>query len=375
MQTATTKAAVVALTLSLCTLASAAEFPAAEQRIAEALEEGQAAGVVLGVVHRDRLIYVKAFGEAQSMPTVEPMTRETVFDLASLTKPLATGLCTMRLVQQHKLDVETPVAELLPEFAASGKDGIRIRHLLLHTSGLLPDNALSDYQAGAASAFQRIDALSLRAAPGERFIYSDVGFIVLARVVEAIHGADLATAFNQLVAAPLGLHETTFNPGGTLVARSAATEKVDDRFLKGIVHDPRARAMGGVAGHAGLFSTVDDIARIAIDLLTAARNESAVLLTPETFRLMTQPREIDRGTRTFGWDHRSPYSRNRGTRLSDAAFGHGGFTGTALWIDPGKELAVIFLSNRLHPDGKGSVNDVAGDVIDHVVQQLEPPSL
>ena len=150
-------------------------------------------------------------------------------------------------------------------------------------------------------------------------------------------------------------------PSETLRIRAAPTEQRDDRWMRGEVHDPRAHLLGGVAGHAGLFSTAGDLVRYGQMMLSQGQGADAVL-NPMTFALMTQPREVPRGTRTFGWDHQSPYSSNRGETFSDAAFGHGGFTGTVIWIDPEQQRVFIFLSNRLHPDGKGSVNQLAGKI-------------
>ena len=161
---------------------------------------------------------------------------------------------------------------------------------------------------------------------------------------------------------PLGMMETTYNPGPDLSARAAPTERRGDDWMRGEVHDPRAFRLGGVAGHAGLFSTAGDLVTYGQMMLQQGQSGAAKILSPRAFSMMTRPREIPRGTRTFGWDHRTGYSRNRGKSLSESAFGHGGFTGTVIWIDPEKQLVFVFLSNRLHPDGKGTVNGLAGEI-------------
>ena len=161
---------------------------------------------------------------------------------------------------------------------------------------------------------------------------------------------------------PLGMTETTFNPGNELRRRTAATEKRDGHWIKGQVHDPRAYLLGGVAGHAGLFSTASDLVGFGQMMLGGGTSSNIKVLERSVFTLMTKPRIVPHGTRALGWDHRSPYSINRGDSLSDTAFGHGGFTGTVMWVDPEKDHVFIFLSNRLHPDGHGSVNQIAGRI-------------
>lgn len=327
----------------------------------QGIADGEMPGAVVVVANRDRILYQQAFGNRQLDPTPEPMTIDTLFDLASLTKPVATATSVMRLVQQGKVELNRPVADYLPEFGARGKSTITIADLLLHVGGLIPDNPLSDYDHGSEIAWQRICDLEPTAPPRQKFAYSDVGFIVLGKLVEQVSGKPLDQFANDEVFSPLGMNETTFNPSEELVARAAPTEQRDDQWIRGQVHDPRAHLLGGVAGHAGLFSIAADLVRYGQMMLS--EDQAAVQVLDRTARReMTQPREVPRGTRTYGWDHRSPYSSNRGESLSDGAFGHGGFTGTVLWIDPAKNRIFVFLSNRLHPDGEGSVNQLAGKI-------------
>ena len=333
-----------------------------ESIVRRGIADGEMPGAVVVVADRHRVLYQQAFGDRQVEPTVEPMTIDTVFDLASLTKPIATATSVMRLVQEGKLDVNQSVAHYLPEFAAQGKESITVGDLLLHVGGLIPDNALSDYEDGPEAAWERICDLKPIAARGEKFAYSDVGFIVLGKLVERVSGTALDRFAADAIFRPLGMLETMFNPDDDLRARAAPTEQRDGQWIKGEVHDPRAHLLGGVAGHAGLFSTAGDLVRYGQAMLAADDHDSATVLDRPTLLLMTKPRNVPRGTRTYGWDHRSPYSSNRGDRLSEAAFGHGGFTGTVMWIDPEKERVFIFLSNRLHPDGKGSINNLAGEI-------------
>ncbi len=247
----------------------------------------------------------------------------------------------MRLVQLGKVDVDQPVSHYLPEFTGEGKERITVSDLLLHIGGMIPDNALADYEDGPALAWERICGLKPIASPGEKFAYTDVGFIVLGKLVERVSGRTLDQFAAEEIFRPLGMTETMYVPSETLRIRAAPTEQRDDRWMRGEVHDPRAHRLGGVAGHAGLFSTAGDLVRYGQMMLSQGQGADAVL-NPMTFALMTQPREVPRGTRTFGWDHQSPYSSNRGETFSDAAFGHGGFTGTVIWIDP-EQAASVYL--------------------------------
>jgi CubicO group peptidase (beta-lactamase class C family) len=330
--------------------------------VADGLRRGQMAGCVVLVGHRGKIVFHRAFGSRQLQPQPQPMRRDTVFDLASLTKPIATATSVMRLVEQGRLRLADPVAKHLPEFGANGKQQVTILQLLTHQGGLIPDNPLRDYQRGAATAMERIYALPLQAPPGSKFVYTDVGFIVLGELVRRVSGQSVHEYSRQHLFQPLGMRETGFLPPAELRKRAAATEQRDGRWLRGEVHDPRAHLLEGVAGHAGLFSTAGDLARFAQMLLNQGQYAGARVLRPETVRTMTTPVKVSSGLRGLGWDMQTGYSSNRGDLMSPQAFGHGGFTGTSLWLDPRQELFVIFLSNRLHPDGKGSVNALAGRI-------------
>ena len=327
----------------------------------QAIERGDLPGAVVCLADAERIRFLQTFGNRRIEPEIEPMTDDTVFDLASITKPVATATSIHSLVQAGRLQVTDPVSKYLPEFTGHQKQSITVAQCLLHTSGLTPDNALADYNQGPAEAWRRICALQLRSDPGVKFAYSDVGFIVLGKLVERLSGKTLDQYASEQIFQPLGMNETSFNPPESLRGRIAPTEKQGNRWLCGSVHDPRAARLGGVAGHAGLFSSVGDLIAFGRQLILASKGKSKVF-EQAAFESMTQAHPIPRGSRTLGWDHKSPYSRNRGKALSDVAFGHGGFTGTVFWIDPQKELIFVFLSSRLHPDGKGSVNTLAGQI-------------
>jgi serine-type D-Ala-D-Ala carboxypeptidase len=333
-----------------------------DEIVEEGLRREKMPGCVVLVGCRGHIVHRRAYGLRAIEPQSEEMTVDTIFDVASLTKPVATATSVMLLIEEGKIDLDAPASTYLPEFAGEEKETITVRQLLTHQGGLIADNSLSDYLEGPELAWERITALDLVDDPGTRFIYSDVSFIVLGKLVERVSGQPLNEFARERIYQTLGMHETGFLPPEALQPRIAPTEKHGGEWLRGTVHDPRSREMGGVAGHAGLFSTADDLALYAQTLIDGGRRGDIQLLKPETIALMNTPHETTGGLRSLGWDKRSVYSSNRGDLMSNEAFGHGGFTGTALWIDPPQELLVIFLSNRLHPDGKGSVNDLAGRI-------------
>ena len=265
------------------------------------------------------------------------------------------------------------MASYIPEFAANGKAEITIQQLLTHQSGLIPDNALADYQLGVEEAFRRIHALKPIAEPGTKFVYSDVNFIVLGAVIKTISGLDVDQFSQQYIFGPLKMQETGFCPPEQLRPRTAPTEQRDGRWMQGEVHDPRAFLLDGVAGHAGLFSTADDLARYASMMLNSGHLDDVRILKPETVEKMTRAYSVSSGLRGLGWDVRTGFSSNRGDMMSERAFGHGGFTGTGIWIDPENDLYVIFLSNRVHPDGKGSVNSLIGRIGTIAVASIMQP--
>ncbi len=334
-----------------------------DKAIEKAIEEGKIPGAVVIVGQKDEIAYAKAFGQraVEAEPEAEPMTRDTVFDMASLTKPIATATAVMLLVEQGKVRLDASITEYLPELDNNGKDKITIEHLLRHRAGLIPDNPLSDYTEGPETSWKNIAEIDLQAEPGERFRYTDVGFIILGKLVERISGQTLDEFAQEHIFKEIGMEDTGFLPtdgqGFEVPAdRIAPTEKYRGEMLRGDVHDPRARALEGVAGHAGLFSTVDDLATYARTLLNGGLAPSGQrLLSPLTVRAMIDPGDTPRRERRgLGWDVSTGYSSPRGELFGSTSFGHTGFTGTSIWIDPETETFVVLLTSRLHPDGKGS---------------------
>ncbi|MFO0868239.1 MAG: DUF1343 domain-containing protein [Pirellulales bacterium] len=342
--------------------------------VAQALAEKKLPGCVVCIGRRGQIAWLKAYGQRQLEPEIRPMTTDTVFDMASLTKPLVTATSILQLVEQGRLSLQDKVARHLPDFAVQGKDVLTVHDLLIHQSGLIADNPLADYEQGPEEAWRRIQALPLTAPPGSKFIYSDVNFIVLGKLVERISGEPLDEYARRHILTPLGMHESGYRPAEELRQRAAPTEQREGRWIQGEVHDPRAWKLGGVAGHAGLFSTAEDTARYALALLATSRGTNDRILAPATLQVMTRGYRVSSGLRGLGWDKRTGYSINRGDLMSDAAFGHGGFTGTSLWIDPQLDLFVLFLSNRVHPHGKGLVNPLAGRIGSVAAAAIREPS-
>lgn len=334
-----------------------------DELVAEALAEKKMPGCVVCIGRRGKIVHLKAYGNRQIEPDKEAMTTDTVFDIASLTKPVATATSIMVLVERGKLRLGDRVASVIPEFANNDKEGISIHDLLVHQSGLIADNPLSDYEDGPEEAMRKIYELKLEAPPGNRFIYSDVNYILLGEIIRRVSRKAINEFSQVAIFGPLGMRETRYLPDEELRKPSAPTEKRDGEWIRGEVHDPRAYKLGGVAGHAGVFSTAGDLAVYAQMMARGGEYNGVRVLAPQTVATMTRSYRVPGGgLRCLGWDKRSGYSSNRGELFSDSAFGHGGFTGTALWIDPELELFVIFLSNRLHPDGKGAVNPLAGRI-------------
>jgi uncharacterized protein YbbC (DUF1343 family)/CubicO group peptidase (beta-lactamase class C family) len=332
-----------------------------EDAIARAIAEKKVPGAVVVVGRRGKVVLARAFGKRAIEPSDEPMTRDTVFDMASLTKPVATATSVMVLLERGKIRLGDRITTHLPELKGNGKDAITIEQLLRHRSGLIPDDPISDYAEGPEVAWQRIGGLKPVETPGERFIYSDVGFMILGRLVEKVSGQSLDEFARGAIFDPLGMVDTGFRPGGGLpdeptpASRIAPTEREGSRMLRGVVHDPRSRALGGVAGHAGLFGTADDLAVFAQMLLDGGKGlDGKRILSPLTVRAMVAPGSTPEGQRRgLGWDVETSYSGPRGSLFGPISFGHTGFTGTSLWVDPETETFVILLTSRLHPDGKG----------------------
>jgi uncharacterized protein YbbC (DUF1343 family)/CubicO group peptidase (beta-lactamase class C family) len=345
-----------------------ADFKAIDSMMLQAVADHKIPGGVVLIGHNGRIVYRKAFGARSLEPTREPMTVDTIFDLASLTKCIATTTSVMQLIQDGRVRLNDPVSAYLPDFAQNGKQDITVRELLTHYSGLAPDLDLKAPWQGRDAAFSMAMRETPMYPPGSRFLYSDINFETLGFLVEKVTGQPLNDFAAQAVFKPLGMKDTRFLPPASWLPRIAPTQYDEhDQMLRGTVHDPTARRMGGVAGHAGLFSTADDLAKYAQNLLTGFR-----VLTPSIVEKMSTPQQPANAAslRGLGWDIDSPFASNRGDLLPVGSFGHTGFTGTSLWIDPVTQTYVILLTNAVHPRGGGSVVSLRSRLATAVVQSL-----
>jgi uncharacterized protein YbbC (DUF1343 family) len=339
-----------------------------------AIADHKLPGAVVLVGRGDEVVYERAFGKRAVEPAPEPMTVDTIFDAASVTKVVATTTAVMQLVESGRLRLSDRVSAHVPGFGRYGKDAITVRHLLTHTSGLRPDIDWSDEWVGYDTAIARAIEEVPQAAPDERLIYSDINFFLLGDIVARVTREPFDRYARSRVFEPLGMTDTWFNPPASLRPRVAPTERCtqygypcegpNQTMLRGVVHDPTARRMDGVAGHAGMFTTARDLSRFARTLLRGGEIDGARVLAPLTVRRMTGPStpRAMAHVRGLGWDMDSQYSSNRGELFPPGSFGHTGFTGTGLWIDPASRVYLVFLSNRVHPDGKGDVTPLRARV-------------
>jgi len=333
----------------------------------DAIHDGEIPGAVLLVWHNGSVVYRKAFGHRALEPRREPMTVDTIFDLASLSKVVATTTAVMQLVGRGEIRLNDPVAKYIPEFAQNGKQDVTVRELLTHHSGLPADLDLTQPWQGRDAALRMAYAEPVAFPSDTHFLYSDVNFIVLGALVEKLTGTSLDAYCHKNIFAPLHMTRTQFLPSASWRRKVAPTQFVDDKMLRGVVHDPTARRMGGVAGHAGLFSTVDDLAKFAQALL-----DGSPVLPPALVEKMTTPQQPPTSPvlRGLGWDIDSPFSSSRGDLLPLGSFGHTGFTGTSMWIDPTTRTFIILLTNAVHPRGRGTAVALRSKVATAVAAQL-----
>jgi len=344
-----------------------------ERAVERAIEAGELPGAVIVARMGDELAFDGVYGAAVLVPERHEARLETIYDLASLTKVMATTAATMLLVAEGRIQLDAPVATYLPAFAERGKEKISVRHLLTHSSGLRPwrayhadlaerDRRRGEHVVGTADGKREIVSRVLRGAPvhepGEASVYGDLDFIALGALIEAVAGEELDAFCARRIYQPLGMAGTHWNrlPFEGSRARYAATEQCSwrERILWGEVHDPNAWAMGGVAGHAGLFATAGEVLRFGQEMLAADRGQSA-LFPAEVAREFFRRQEIAPGSDwALGWDTPTEGQSTSGHHFSKRSIGHTGFTGTSLWIDLERGMIVVFLSNRIHLVAKRS---------------------
>ena len=345
----------------------------------KAIRSGKTPGAVVLIGNQDKVVYRQAFGYRAIKPKRLPMRIDTIFDLGSLTKVMATTTAVMQLMEKGKLRIEDRIAEHWPEFKINGKEGITVCQLLTHYSGLRPSLEVSSRWAGYDAALKMITGEKPFSPSGTRFIYSDINFIILGELVRRISGQSLDVYCAEYIFKPLGMKDTRFKPSPSLRSRIAPTQYQHGKkgkILWGEVHDPVAYHMGGVAGHAGLFSTADDLATFAQTLLNGGSTKGLRILSPLTVEKMTTPQTPPNKMvlRGLGWDIDSPFASNRGELFPVGSYGHTGFTGTSIWIDPVSKTYIILLTNRVHPDGKGDVGSLRSQIATLVASALKPVS-
>lgn len=324
-----------------------ANFGPVDALVQQQVNELGITGAVLLVGHDGKIVHQKAFGFRAVTPRHEPMTLDSIFDIASLTKVVATTPSVMRLVQYGQIRLEEPLARHIPDFGMNGKESVTIREMLTHYSGLRPDLDQTTSWSGQEAAFRLAHEEKLMAPPGAQFVYSDINFIELGELVQRLSGMPLDKYADVHVFQPLGMKHTRYLPPRAWAPKIAETLAVDNkRVLRGVVHDPTAERMGGVAGHAGVFSTAGDLARYAQALI-----DRKTILNPDIIEKMTTPQQPPNAVdvRGLGWDIDSPFSSNRGELLPVGSFGHTGYTGTSMWIDPYTKTYIILLTNTVRP--------------------------
>ena len=349
--------------------------------IADEIANKKLPGAVVLVGRKGRVAWHKSYGARAVEPAREPMTPDTIFDLASLTKVVATATSIMILVERGKVRLGDPISFHIPDLKGEGRNRMTIEHLLTHMSGYAPDFDLRERWTGYDEAMKRLIKEPVRNTPGSRFTYSDIGYIALGEVVARASGMPLDKFAQKHIFGPLRMRNTGFRPSSSLEPRIAPTEKrrgqmsylgdsgtdagaEGEMWLRGEVHDPTSYRMNGVAGHAGLFSTANDLAIYCQMILNGGTYGGVRILAPLSVGNMAHPRMVSSNgaTRGLGWDINTTFSTNRGELFPLGSFGHTGFTGTSMWIDPASETFVVFLSNRVHPDGKGDVGPLRGRV-------------
>jgi len=328
---------------------------ALDRLLDECLARGDFPGAVVVVGREDETVYRRAAGFRMVEPERRPMTEDTIFDLASLTKPIATATAILQLVEAGRLSLQDPVSRFLPDFCGGDKDRVTIHHLLTHSSGMAAYHNYLERQEGSGSLFADLCRLPLAAPPESRLIYSCLGYLLLREIVGLVSGDRLDAYAARHIFEPLGMPDTMFNPPEGLRERCAASQQLPEGLLCGVVHDENARALEGVGGNAGLFSTAADVARFCRMILHRGELDGARVLSPAMVRRATSRQSLHPGgARGFGWDLDSDYTPvMRGDVFPPGGFGHTGFTGASIWIDPPSRTYIVILTNRCHPTRDG----------------------
>ena len=343
-------------------------FTEIDRVVEEEIAKGNFPGAVVLVEQKNDIVYWQAFGNKVIKPHEEPAGKNTIFDLSSMTKPIATATSIMILRDRKAIELDDYVSKYLPAFACNGKQDVRIEHLLTHTSGLPAYMNAAELKEQFDSpcpekVIEKICALEAVSKPGEEFHYSCLGYIILAKIVETISGQNIGDFSRENIFAPLGMKETTFNPPEAREQDIAATEVINGPPLRGIVHDPLARLMAGLSGNAGLFSNAYDLSIYCRMLLNGGKWHGKRIISPEAVTLLTA--ELTHG-RACGFDVNSTYAWVKGSYGPQEAFCHTGYTGTSIVCEPASKTFIIILTNRVHPNDDGTTKPVRIKVSDIV---------
>jgi CubicO group peptidase (beta-lactamase class C family) len=337
--------------------------------VQQEISGGHIPGAVVLIGQEHEIVYRQAFGSRVSTPRAVPMTVDTIFDLASLTKVVATTTAVMQLVEHRRLDLDAPASTYWPAFAAAGKEAITIRDLLTHYSGLKPDLSTRRRWSGYQTAMNMLIAERPLYPTRAQYVYSDENFEVLGEIVRRVSGMPLDRYCEDNIFKPLRMMDTRFRPSHDQAGRVAPTSvwSLNGRVSL-VVNDPTAQRMGGIAGHAGLFSTADDLAIFARMLLAGGTFRGVEVLSRQSVALMTQPESPPAASRVrgLGWDLAPPFAAGNDEGLSADSYGHTGFTGTMIWVDPASHSYVIVLSNRTYPDGRGDAQPLRKAILAHI---------
>jgi len=341
--------------------------------IEEEIEKGNFPGAVVLVGKQDDILYWEAFGHKVIEPYEEPIDRNTVFDLASMTKPIATAASIMILRDRKAIELDDYVGAYLSAFACNGKEEVRVKHLLNHTSGLPAYMSADELKEQFGSpcpekVIEKICGLEAVSAPGEEFRYSCLGYITLAKIAEAVSGKSIADFSRENIFARLDMKHTAYNPPVSWEKDIAATQIVDRQLLRGTVHDPLAKLMGGISGNAGLFSNAYDLSIYCRMLLNDGIWNGRRVLSPEAVTMLTTAQVYGRA---YGFDVNSSYSSVKGSYAPEKAFCHTGYTGTSIVCDPVSKAFVIILNNRVHPNDEGTSKPVRSKVADIVFSSFQ----
>lgn len=362
---------------------STARLSRVDRIIREAIDRKDFPGAVILVARKGKIVWRKAFGHSQWIPEMAPMGISMMFDMASITKPIATATSIMILAERGKIRLWDKVTDSVPLFSvyvdeeAKKGEEARLWHLLTHTSGLPPYTDAKEVEekygnpVALESMVEHIARLDKLSAPGEEFHYSCLGFITLSYIVKKVSGKNIAEFARENIFKPLKMDHTMYVPPEGFLARCVPTQVYDGESLVGVVHDPLARLLGGVSGNAGLFSTADDLAVFAQMMLNKGEFKGVRILSPLAVERMTEIYRItDFAGRGLGWDLESDYSTNQGDLFGPNAFGHTGYTGTSLIIDPDTETIIIFLTNSVHPEDKGDIVSMRSRVANVVAASI-----